>query len=153
MIRQDYQIKDWKTMDLVTISPTPAVYYWFILIQIVMQAGFWYMADKEAGYEYPDLYRHLFGVDYVPPPHIEAAYKYARKHKWYGAARAVTVNVDWLSNSTEAAFIDQLYEEPLKAPITPDDSATDVPCQPTPFQYSKGCGPLVSSMVSWTTLN
>jgi hypothetical protein len=47
--------------------------------------------DKEAGYEYPDLYRHTFGVDYVPPPHIEAAYKYARNHKWYGAARMVTV--------------------------------------------------------------
>ena len=47
--------------------------------------------DKEAGYVYPDLYRHTFGVDYVPPPHIEAAYKYARNHKWYGAARMVTV--------------------------------------------------------------
>ena len=47
--------------------------------------------DKEAGYVYPDLYRHTFGVDYVPPPHIEAAYKYARNHKYYGAARMVTV--------------------------------------------------------------
>ena len=34
----------------------------------------------------------MFGVDYVPPPHIEAAYKYAKGHKWYSAARAVTVN-------------------------------------------------------------
>jgi len=47
--------------------------------------------DEKAGYVYPDLYRHTFGVDYVPPPHIEAAYKYARNHKWYDAARMVTV--------------------------------------------------------------
>ncbi|HLW76959.1 MAG TPA: HD domain-containing protein [Bryobacteraceae bacterium] len=48
--------------------------------------------DHEAGYEYPVLYKRLFGVDYEPPPHIEAAYKYARNHKWYMEARLVTVN-------------------------------------------------------------
>ena len=26
--------------------------------------------DEKAGSVYPDLYRHMFGVDYVPPPHI-----------------------------------------------------------------------------------
>ena len=48
--------------------------------------------DKEHGYEYPDLYRHLFGVDYKPEPYIEATYKMVRNHKWYLEARLVTVN-------------------------------------------------------------
>jgi hypothetical protein len=48
--------------------------------------------DKETGYEYPELYRYLFGEDYVPPPHIEAAYKMLRNHKWYMEPRLVTVN-------------------------------------------------------------
>ena len=29
--------------------------------------------DKEHGYEYPDLYRRMFGVDYKPEPYIEQA--------------------------------------------------------------------------------
>lgn len=51
-----------------------------------------FFPDHEAGYEYPDLYKRIFGEDYSPPPHIVAAYKYARNHKLYGAARAVTVH-------------------------------------------------------------
>ncbi len=47
--------------------------------------------DEKAGYEYPEIYYNFFGVDYVPPPHVEAAYQYARRHKWYGAARELTV--------------------------------------------------------------
>ena len=48
--------------------------------------------DEKAGYEYPDFYRRIFGVDYVPEPHVQADYAFARKHKWYDAPRAVTVN-------------------------------------------------------------
>jgi hypothetical protein len=48
--------------------------------------------DEEAGYEYPDSYHRTFGVDYVPPPHIQAAYKMLRNHKWYMEPRLVTVN-------------------------------------------------------------
>jgi hypothetical protein len=48
--------------------------------------------DKEAGYEYPDLYRNMFGEDYVPSPHIQADYKMLRSHKWYMEPRLVTVN-------------------------------------------------------------
>jgi hypothetical protein len=48
--------------------------------------------DHAAGYEYPDLYKRLFGVDYEPPAHIQAAYKFAKNHKWYMEARLVTVN-------------------------------------------------------------
>jgi hypothetical protein len=48
--------------------------------------------DKQAGYEYPDLYRNMFGVDYVPPPYIQANYKWLKSHKWYIYPRQVTVN-------------------------------------------------------------
>ena len=48
--------------------------------------------DTEAGYEYPEMYYNMFGVDYEPPPHVAAAYKHARKHKWYMHSRLVTVN-------------------------------------------------------------
>ena len=48
--------------------------------------------DKEAGYEYPELYRTMFGSDYVPPAHQQAEYQWVKKHRWYGLARLVTVN-------------------------------------------------------------
>jgi hypothetical protein len=48
--------------------------------------------DAKAGYEYPALYKRLFGEDYVPEPHVKAAYEYARGHKWYDAPREVTVS-------------------------------------------------------------
>ncbi len=48
--------------------------------------------DKENGYEYPDLYRRMFGADYKPEPYIEATYQMVRKHKWYIYPRQVTVN-------------------------------------------------------------
>jgi hypothetical protein len=48
--------------------------------------------DKENGYEYPDLYRRMFGVDYKPEPYIQATYEMVRKHKWYIYPRQVTVN-------------------------------------------------------------
>jgi hypothetical protein len=51
-----------------------------------------FYADPANGYEYPDLYRNMFGEDYVPSPHIEAAYNFARNHRFYMDARLVTVN-------------------------------------------------------------
>ena len=51
-----------------------------------------FYADEEAGYEYPDSYHRTFGVDYVPPPHIQATYKMLKNHKWYMEPRMVTVN-------------------------------------------------------------
>jgi hypothetical protein len=51
-----------------------------------------YYPDPSVGYEYPDLYRQLFGADYVPPAYIEETYKMVRKHRWYMDARLVTVN-------------------------------------------------------------
>ncbi|MEP7313684.1 MAG: hypothetical protein ABI859_13945 [Pseudomonadota bacterium] len=51
-----------------------------------------FFPDKEATYEYPELYRTLFGSDYVVPPHQQAEYDWVRKHRWYMAPRLVTVN-------------------------------------------------------------
>lgn len=51
-----------------------------------------FFEDKEHGYEYPDLYRRMFGVDYKPESYIERAYQTAKKHKWYYESRMVTVN-------------------------------------------------------------
>ncbi len=48
--------------------------------------------DPAVKYEYPAMYNKIFGKDYEPPPYIEQAYRYARKHKLYMAARLVTVN-------------------------------------------------------------
>ncbi len=48
--------------------------------------------DEPAGYFYPDLYHRMFGMDYVPPPHIVAAKEFAYAHEWYSAAREVTVS-------------------------------------------------------------
>jgi hypothetical protein len=48
--------------------------------------------DHEAGYEYPELYRTMFGSDFVPPAHQQAEYEFVRKHRWYMAPRLVTVN-------------------------------------------------------------
>jgi hypothetical protein len=48
--------------------------------------------DKALGYEYPDLYRRIYGSDYRPEPYIERTYQMVRKHKWYLEPRMVTVN-------------------------------------------------------------
>ena len=51
-----------------------------------------FYADPANGYEYPDLYRRIFGHDYRPEPYIETTYQTVRKHKWYGEELLVTVN-------------------------------------------------------------
>jgi hypothetical protein len=51
-----------------------------------------FFPDTSVGYEYPETYFRIFGLDYEPLPHIKAAYEYARHHKWYMDARLVTVN-------------------------------------------------------------
>ncbi len=48
--------------------------------------------DEAAGYAYPEMYIKLFGAEYQPEPHIEAAYRHARNHKWYMSSRQITVN-------------------------------------------------------------
>lgn len=51
-----------------------------------------FFPDPAFDYAYPEAYFQTFGTDYVPPPHIQAAHKYARNHPWYEDARLVTIN-------------------------------------------------------------
>ena len=51
-----------------------------------------FFADELVGYGYPKAYVKLFGPDYKPEPYIQAAYREARKHKWYMTSRLITVN-------------------------------------------------------------
>jgi hypothetical protein len=51
-----------------------------------------FFPDPAAGYGYPQSYIELFGEDYEPEPYIRADYEYARRHKWYGMARMITLN-------------------------------------------------------------
>jgi hypothetical protein len=51
-----------------------------------------FFPDESVGYRYPELYLKLFGPDYTPEPHIQAAHRYARAHRWYMTSRLITVN-------------------------------------------------------------
>lgn len=48
--------------------------------------------DESVGYSYPEIYDRIWGKSYVPEPYIEEAYQYARGHRFYMAARMVTVH-------------------------------------------------------------
>ena len=54
-----------------------------------------YYPDAEVGYEYPEMYVQMFGADYQPPAYLEAAYRHARTHRWYMAARHITMYDDY----------------------------------------------------------
>jgi len=54
-----------------------------------------FFPDPEVGYEYPEMYFEIFGRDFVPESYIQRDYEIARKHKWYMAARLVTLNDEY----------------------------------------------------------
>ncbi|MEO6080578.1 MAG: hypothetical protein ABIQ86_12460 [Steroidobacteraceae bacterium] len=69
-----------------------------------------FFADDKAGYEMPDMYRSMFGIDYVPVPHLQRDYAMVRKHKWYDAPRAVTVNDLYSFDDKAKVSIDQFVD-------------------------------------------
>lgn len=69
-----------------------------------------FYADPAAGYEYPELYYKLYGVDYEPPPHVAAAYETARRHPWYTDARLVTTNDLYAFDDQTVATIDPFVD-------------------------------------------
>ena len=69
-----------------------------------------FFPDPETGYEYPVRYYEAFGIDYVPPPHIQAAYDYTRNHKWYTEARLVTTNDLYAFNKEIKVSIDEFRD-------------------------------------------
>jgi hypothetical protein len=66
--------------------------------------------DPAVGYEYPESYYQTFGIDYVPLPHIQAAYEYARNHKWYMDARLVTTNDLYAFDPSVEVSIDEFAD-------------------------------------------
>ena len=59
-----------------------------------------FFPDPAVGYEYPEFYNRIFGVDYVPDDYLKEAYKFARGHKWYMEARLVTMNDEYGFDNT-----------------------------------------------------
>ena len=59
---------------------------------IRMHQALRFFPDESVGYEYPAVYRTMFGEDYRPEPYIVADYERARKHRWYMSARMICVN-------------------------------------------------------------
>ena len=84
-----------------------------------------FFPDAETGYEYPIRYLEAFGIDYVPPPYIQDAYKYARAHKWYGLARSVrpTISTPSTGTSIRASTI-SARSSTVTSAIRPKGSAT-----------------------------
>jgi hypothetical protein len=69
-----------------------------------------YYPDIKNGYEYPDLYRNMFGEDYKPPEYIENTYKMLLKHKWYILPRLVTVNDLYAFDPNQKVAIDPFLD-------------------------------------------
>ena len=50
-----------------------------------------FFADPAVNYEYPQAYVRFWGADYKIPGYLIRDYEAARKHRWYGSARAITL--------------------------------------------------------------
>jgi hypothetical protein len=69
-----------------------------------------FFPDPDVGYEYPEMYYQLFGKDFVPEPYIRRDYEYARKHKWYMAARLVTLNDEYSFDKSVTLTLDPFVD-------------------------------------------
>jgi len=54
-----------------------------------------FFPDASVGYEYPEMYNRIWGVDYDPDDYIKQAHKDALAHKYYMEARLVTMNDEY----------------------------------------------------------
>jgi len=66
--------------------------------------------DPSVGYEYPEMYVRMFGQNYKPASHIEAAYKHARNHPWYMAARLITLFDDYSFDKSATPSIEPFLD-------------------------------------------
>jgi hypothetical protein len=69
-----------------------------------------FFPDAAAGYEYPEMYRAMFGPDYRPPAYVQAAYEYARGHRWYMSARMITKNDAYAFNKDKTVSLDDFVD-------------------------------------------
>ena len=69
-----------------------------------------FFPDPDVGYEYPEMYLDLFGEGFVPEPYIQRDYEYARKHKWYMAARLITLNDEYSFDKSVTLTLDPFLD-------------------------------------------
>jgi hypothetical protein len=69
-----------------------------------------FFPDPDVGYEYPEMYYELFGKDFVPEPYIRRDYEYAKRHKWYMAARLVTLNDEYSFDKSVTLTLDPFLD-------------------------------------------
>jgi len=69
-----------------------------------------FFPDPAVGYEYPPIYHELFGKDFVPEPYLRRDYEYARNHKWYMAARLVTLNDEYSFDKSVTLTLDPFID-------------------------------------------
>jgi hypothetical protein len=69
-----------------------------------------FFPDPDVGYEYPEMYYDLFGKNFVPETYIQRDYEYARKHKWYMAARQVTLNDEYSFDKSITLSVDPFID-------------------------------------------
>jgi hypothetical protein len=69
-----------------------------------------FYADKEYGYDYPELYIKFFGDAYEPEPYIQRAYAEYRKHRWYASGRLITVNDIYSFDPTMSVNLDDFRD-------------------------------------------
>jgi hypothetical protein len=66
--------------------------------------------DEAAGYHYPEMYIGMFGPDYRPPAYVEAAYRYARGHRWYMISRMITKNDLYAFDPNKAVRLEEFTD-------------------------------------------
>jgi hypothetical protein len=69
-----------------------------------------FYADESVGYHYPELYVQIFGENYVPEPYIAQTYERVRQHRWYMAARMVTVHDLYAFDPDTAVSLDPFID-------------------------------------------
>jgi hypothetical protein len=69
-----------------------------------------FFPDPSVGYEYPESYYRIFGVDYVPLPHVRRDYEYVLNHEWYMDARLVTLNDLYSFDPTVEVSVDEFTD-------------------------------------------
>ena len=62
------------------------------------------------GYEYPEVYKELFGPKYVPEPYIQAEYEFVRNHRWYDHAMQIVANDDYSFNPEAVPTIEPFLD-------------------------------------------
>jgi hypothetical protein len=80
-----------------------------------------FFPDEAYGYKYPELYIKFFGADYQVEPYIQRAYEKIKSHKWYEAARLITVNDIYSFDPTMTVTMDPFRDITARNFRQPDE--------------------------------